>query len=47
MAALETGRFDTVLFVLNMVTYNEQNRQLIQMATDLRAGDSCRGSHRT
>ena len=38
MAALETGRFDTVLFVLNMVTYNEQNRQLIQLATDLGVG---------
>ena len=38
MAALETGRFDTVLFVLNMVTYNEQNRRLIQLATDLGVG---------
>ena len=38
MAALETGRFDTVLFVLNMVMYNEQNRRLIQLATDLGVG---------
>jgi len=38
MAALETGRFDTVLFVLNMVTYHEQNRRLIQLATDLGVG---------
>ena len=38
MAALETGRFDTMLFVLNMVTYNEQNRRLIQLATDLGVG---------
>ena len=37
-AALETGRFDTVLFVLNMVTYNEQNRRLIQLAADLGVG---------
>jgi aryl-alcohol dehydrogenase-like predicted oxidoreductase len=38
MAALETGRFDTVLFVLNMVTYHEQNRRLIQLADDLDVG---------
>lgn len=38
MAALKTGRFDTVLFVHNMVTYNEQNRQLIQLAADLGVG---------
>jgi hypothetical protein len=38
MAALETGRFDTVLFVLNMVTYHEQNRRLIQLANDLGVG---------
>ncbi len=38
MAALETGRFDTVLFVLNMVVYNEQNRRLIDLATDLGVG---------
>ncbi|MBN1641102.1 MAG: aldo/keto reductase [Anaerolineae bacterium] len=38
MAALRTGRFDTVLFVHNMVTYNEQNRRLIQLATDLGVG---------
>jgi predicted aldo/keto reductase-like oxidoreductase len=38
MAALETGRFDTVLFVLNMVTYHEQNRRLIQLAHDLGVG---------
>ena len=38
MAALETGRFDTVLFVLNMVTYHEQNQRLIQLATDLGVG---------
>ena len=38
MAALETGRFDTMLFVLNMVTYNEQNRRLIQLAADLGVG---------
>ena len=38
MAALETGRFDTALFVLNMVTYNEQNRRLIQLAADLGVG---------
>jgi predicted aldo/keto reductase-like oxidoreductase len=38
MAALKTGRFDTVLFVLNVVTYNEQNRRLIQLATDLGVG---------
>jgi predicted aldo/keto reductase-like oxidoreductase len=38
MAALETGRFDTVLFVLNMVTYNEQNQRLIQLASDLGVG---------
>lgn len=37
-AALETGRFDTVLFVLNMVTYHEQNRGLIQLAADLGVG---------
>jgi predicted aldo/keto reductase-like oxidoreductase len=38
MAALETGRFDTVLLILNMVTYNEQNRRLIQLAADLGVG---------
>jgi predicted aldo/keto reductase-like oxidoreductase len=38
MAAIETGRFDTVLFVLNMATYNEQNRRLIERATDLGVG---------
>jgi predicted aldo/keto reductase-like oxidoreductase len=38
MAALRTGRFDTVLFVLNMVTYHEQNRQLIQLANELDVG---------
>lgn len=38
MAALKTGRFDTVLFVHNMVTDNEQNRQLIQLAHDLGVG---------
>jgi predicted aldo/keto reductase-like oxidoreductase len=38
MAALETGRFDTVLFVLNMVTYNDQNRRLIQLAARLGVG---------
>jgi predicted aldo/keto reductase-like oxidoreductase len=38
MAALKTGRFDTVLFVLNMAVYNGQNRQLIQLATDLNVG---------
>jgi predicted aldo/keto reductase-like oxidoreductase len=38
IAALETGRFDTVLFVLNMVTYNEQNRRLIRLAADLGVG---------
>jgi predicted aldo/keto reductase-like oxidoreductase len=37
-AALETGRFDTVLFVLNMCTYNEQNKRLIQTAADLGVG---------
>jgi predicted aldo/keto reductase-like oxidoreductase len=38
MAALETGRFDTVLFVLNMATYSEQNRQLIRLAKDRGVG---------
>ena len=38
MAALKTGRFDTVLFVHNMVTVNEQNQQLIQLAADLGVG---------
>lgn len=38
MAALKTGRFDTVLFIHNMVTCNEQNRQLIQLARDLDVG---------
>jgi predicted aldo/keto reductase-like oxidoreductase len=38
MAALKTGRFDTVLFVLNMCTYNEQNKRLIQTAVDLNVG---------
>jgi len=38
MAAMETGRFDTVLFVLNMTVYHEQNRQLIQLAKELDVG---------
>ena len=38
MAALQTGRFDTMLLILNMVTYNEQNRRLIQLAGDLGVG---------
>jgi predicted aldo/keto reductase-like oxidoreductase len=38
MAALKTGRFDTMLFVLNMALYNEQNRQLIQLADELGVG---------
>jgi predicted aldo/keto reductase-like oxidoreductase len=38
MAAIETGRFDTLLFVLNMALYNEQNRRLIQRAADLGVG---------
>jgi len=38
MAALKTGRFDTVLFILNMAIYNEQNRQLIELAADLGVG---------
>jgi predicted aldo/keto reductase-like oxidoreductase len=38
MAAMKTGRFDTVLFVLNMGAYNEQNRRLIRLAADLGVG---------
>ena len=38
VAAMKSGRFDTVLFVLNMVTYNEQNRRLIELAADLGVG---------
>jgi predicted aldo/keto reductase-like oxidoreductase len=36
--AMETGRFDTVLFVLNMATYTEQNRQLMRTAQRLGVG---------
>jgi predicted aldo/keto reductase-like oxidoreductase len=38
MAALETGRFDTVLFVMNMASFTEQNQQLLQLAGDLDVG---------
>jgi predicted aldo/keto reductase-like oxidoreductase len=38
MAALETGRFDTVLFVHNAVTYNEQNLRLIRLAKERGVG---------
>jgi predicted aldo/keto reductase-like oxidoreductase len=38
MAALKTGRFDTVLFVLNMTVYTKPNRQLIRLAKDLDVG---------
>jgi predicted aldo/keto reductase-like oxidoreductase len=38
MAALETDRFDTVLFVMNMATFTEQYRQLLQLAKHLGVG---------
>jgi predicted aldo/keto reductase-like oxidoreductase len=38
IAALETGRFDTVLFVLNMTTYNDLNRRLIDVARERGVG---------
>jgi aryl-alcohol dehydrogenase-like predicted oxidoreductase len=38
MTALESGRFDTVLFVLNMAVYNEPNRRLIRRAGELGVG---------
>ena len=38
MAALDTERFDTVLFVMNMATFTEQDRQLLQLAKHLGVG---------
>jgi predicted aldo/keto reductase-like oxidoreductase len=38
MEAIKTDRFDTVLFVLNMASYTEQHRQLIQLAKDRGVG---------
>jgi predicted aldo/keto reductase-like oxidoreductase len=36
--ALETGRFDTVLFVLSMATYTPLKKQLMEVATNLQMG---------
>jgi predicted aldo/keto reductase-like oxidoreductase len=38
MRALETGRFDTVLFVLNMGTYTAEKRALMELAETLDVG---------
>jgi predicted aldo/keto reductase-like oxidoreductase len=38
MEALKTGRFDTVLFVLNMTSWTDQNQRLIELARHLGVG---------